>query len=244
MQNNLGLQEQLLSLAAAIGLSSQLDNVEHLDIDFNSNLLKLLQGEIDSIEIESQGLVILKDLRVQRLKIDVDRIDIDPLSVIFGQAELNQPTDIIIRLLITETDINKAARSELIYSQIPPIEVDVNGQQVELQPRDLQVQLLDGNQMAIAGKLLIPESHKLYIIPFNSLMQIHSTTPYIFLKEFHCEKDGISLALATALLNKANELISKLPYFNLAGNQLHFKNIQINRGYLKAEVGIHVEQLF
>ncbi|MCF4969747.1 LmeA family phospholipid-binding protein, partial [Nostoc sp. CMAA1605] len=60
-----GIGEQALNKAAEIGLSSQLDEVENLDVNIKTDPLKLIQGEVESVNIAGEGLVMQKDLRME-----------------------------------------------------------------------------------------------------------------------------------------------------------------------------------
>ncbi len=55
MPENPGLGEQALNKAAEIGLSSQLDEVDSLDVDIKTDPLKLVQGQVDSVTIEGRN---------------------------------------------------------------------------------------------------------------------------------------------------------------------------------------------
>ncbi|MBD0364394.1 MAG: LmeA family phospholipid-binding protein, partial [Coleofasciculus sp. C3-bin4] len=61
--------EQALSKAAEVALSSQLDEAESLEVDIRTDPLKLIQGELDSVKIQGEGLVMQKDLRAQELQV-------------------------------------------------------------------------------------------------------------------------------------------------------------------------------
>lgn len=60
-----GLGEQALSKAAEIGLSTQLDQVEELNVDIRTEPIQLMQGELESV-FELKGMSLrLKNLDVQ-----------------------------------------------------------------------------------------------------------------------------------------------------------------------------------
>ena len=88
MQSQGDLGEQALSKAAEVALSTQLDEVENLDVDIRTDPLKLVQGQLDSVKIEGEGLVMQKDLRAEELHIQTGNIGINPLSAAFGKIEL------------------------------------------------------------------------------------------------------------------------------------------------------------
>lgn len=60
MPESSGLGEQALNKAAEIGLSSQLDEAENLDVNIKTDPLKLVQGQVDSVSVEGEGLVMQK----------------------------------------------------------------------------------------------------------------------------------------------------------------------------------------
>ncbi|MDV2990865.1 MAG: hypothetical protein N4J56_000519 [Chroococcidiopsis sp. SAG 2025] len=78
MSEQQGLGEQALNKAAEIGLSSQLDEVEKLDVDIKTDPLKALQGQVDSVAIAGEGMVMQKDLRVEKMDMQVDSVAINP----------------------------------------------------------------------------------------------------------------------------------------------------------------------
>lgn len=80
MHENQKLEEQALSKAVEIGLSTQLDSSEKLDVDVKTDLSKIVQGEVDEVVVTGQGLVMQKDIRVQEMELHTDTVDINPLN--------------------------------------------------------------------------------------------------------------------------------------------------------------------
>ncbi|MEP0832013.1 DUF2993 domain-containing protein [Microcoleus sp. AS-A8] len=112
------LEEQALSEAAEMAITAQLDEVENIDVEVHTDLLKMVQGQADSVSIAAQGVVMQKDIRVQEMEVHTDRIAIDLLRTIFGQVELEKPLDATARVVLTEQDLNRALDSDYIR-QLP-----------------------------------------------------------------------------------------------------------------------------
>ena len=85
------LGEQAISKIAEVGLASQLDEVENLDVTVKTDPGKILSGSVDSVAVNGKGMVMQKDLRVEEMQLQTDRIAINPLSAAFGKIELTQP---------------------------------------------------------------------------------------------------------------------------------------------------------
>ena len=54
--NSPDIGEQAVSKAAEVGLESQLDQAEDLDVDIRSNPLDIVQGDVDSVSVKGEGL--------------------------------------------------------------------------------------------------------------------------------------------------------------------------------------------
>jgi hypothetical protein len=243
MPDQPNLEEQALSEAAAATVSTQLDEVENLDVDIKTNLSKIVQGKADSISITGQGLVMQKDIRVQEMQLQTEKVDINPLSVLFGQIKLNKPVDATARLIITEQDLNRALNSDYIRSNYPNLQINVEGQTVTLEPQKLEIFLATNNKMTFKGTILVQEKATSRSLSFMAIIGLPTLDQPLLLEAFHCaEGEGVTLEFALALLQKAKELLNS-PYIDLEGMALHVKNLEVQAGNLILHTEAFVRQL-
>jgi hypothetical protein len=106
--NQPDIGEKAISKAAEVGLSTQLDEVEELDVDIRTNPVDLMQGKLQSVGIEGEGLVMKKDLRAEELNIQTNEVEINSVKAAFGNIELTHPIDAKARIVLTKTDIERA----------------------------------------------------------------------------------------------------------------------------------------
>ena len=237
------LDEQALSEAAEKTIATQLDEVENIDVDVRTDLLKMVQGQVNSVSIAAQGLVMQKDIRVQEIELHTDSIAIDLLNALFGQIELNQPVDATARLVLTEQDINRALNSDYIRSKFPSLELNVEGQIVTLEPQQLEVHLPGGGKMGFRGTILLHEMGDIRRLGFTAMIRSGTTKQPLLLEAFHCtEGEGISLEFAIALIKKAGELVN-LPYVDLEGMAFRIKKLELQEGSLTLHTDAYVRQL-
>jgi LmeA-like phospholipid-binding len=236
------LEEQAISEAAAMTISTQLDEVENLDVDIKTNLLKIVQGQAESVSVVGQGLVMQKDIRVQEMELHTDRIAINPLSALFGQIELNKPVGATARIVLTEQDLNRALNSEYIRSKFPNLQLVVEDQIVTLDPEKLEIFLGTANKMTIKGTVLLNKNATSRTINFIAVVCL-PTSQTLLLEAFHCaEGDGITLEFAIALMQKAQELLNS-PYIDLDGMALRVKSMEVQEGSLTLYTEAYVRQL-
>lgn len=224
------LDEQAIAKAAEIGLSSQLDSAEKIDVDVKTDLFKVVQGQADAINISGQGLVMQKDIRVQEMELHMDNIDIDPIGVLFGQVELKHPIDAIAKVVVTEQDINRTLNSEYVQNQIPAIDLNVEGQIVSLKMQQMELLLPSNDKMQFSGKALLQEAGNTQQIEFSAVVRPRTSNQPVLVEGFQC-KDGqsISLEFAVALLAKMKE-ITQLPYFKIGKMAIRIKEMEVQTG--------------
>ncbi|NMG08628.1 DUF2993 domain-containing protein [Brasilonema sp. UFV-L1] len=236
------IEEQMLSQEAEKQLSKQLDKVEKVDVDVQTDFLKIFQGQADKVSIEAQGLV-KQDIRVQEIKLQTDNIDINPLSVLFGQLELNQPVNTTARILLTEADINHALTSRFVRSKMQNFQLNVDGEIVDLQPQEIQINLLDGGKMAFLGKVLLREKGNTRPISFTAQVCPRTKHKPIILENFNCTQgEGISLEVIVALMQKVKELVN-LPYFEYEDTVFRIRNMEVQKATMILLVDARLKHL-
>jgi hypothetical protein len=243
MADELRLEEQALSEAAEMTLSTQLDEVENINVDVRTNLFKIVQGQADSVSVSGQGLVMQKDIRVQEMELHTNSVSIDLLSAIFGQIELSQPIDATARLVLTEQDINRAFKSDYIRSKFQSVELNVDGRIATVEPLHMEVQLPGDSKMGFSGTILLQEMGNARQIGFTAMVRPRTMKQPLLLEAFHCTQgDGMSLELVIAFMKKATELVN-LAYFDFEGMALHIKDLDIQEGSITLYTEAYVRQI-
>jgi hypothetical protein len=237
MSDSPRLDEQAIAQAAQLGLSSQLDSAEKLDVDIRTDLIKVIQGQADSINITGQGLVLQEDIRVQEIELQLDKVAIDPLSALFGQIELTHPVNAIAKFVVTQEDLNRTLSSDYAKNQMPKLELDVDGQIVTL------AMLPSEGKIAVNGSALLTEMGKTRLLGFNAVIRPRTANMPILIESFLC-KDGqnISLELAVALLEQMKQL-TQLPFIELEKMAIRVKELEVHPGRLTLYTEARVREI-
>lgn len=239
---NPDIGEQALSKAAEIGLSTQLDEVEDLEVDIRTDPGKLIQGELESVEIEGKGLVMQKDLRTEELDVQIGNVAINPLSAAFGKIELTHPTDAEAHVVLTEQDIERAFNSEYIHDKLQNLDVNVNGQPTTINTRRVQFHLPGEGKIALIAEIVLKETGETQQVSFTTIPRLSAGGERIVLEDVHyAEGKELSPGLTAALLERASELLD-LRNFELEGMSLRLKGLDVQKGKLTLQSQAHVEQ--
>lgn len=236
------LEEQLLSQQAEKQLSNQLDQVEEIDVDIQTDLFKVLQGETDGVSVTAKGLV-KEGIRVQEIKLKTDSVGVNPLSALFGQIELNHAVNASARIVMTEADINHALTSDYVRSKFQKFDLNVDGEVVSIQPQVIQISLLGEGKMAFAGKVLLIEKGNSRCVGFTAIARPRKEQQPIMLESFNCiEGEGFSLEFAVAFMEKVKELVN-LPYIQFEGTAVRVQNMEVEKGSLTLLVDTRLKEI-
>ena len=214
-------EEKLLSQEAEKRISEKLDKVEKIEIDVQTDLLKIVQGQVDGVSVAGQGLVIQKDIRVQEIKLQTDSIAINPFSALFGQIELNEPVNTIVRIILTEVDINRALASDFVRSKMQNFDLDVDGEIVSFEPQQIQVFLPGDGKIECRGRVLLKEKGNTRPLAYTAIAR-----PRTHL----------------AFMQKAKELMN-IPYLKWEDMVLNIKDIKLEIGSLILLVETQMRQI-
>jgi hypothetical protein len=238
------LEEQVLAQVMEAGLASQVDTVEAIAVNVQTDLGKIVHGQANAVSVKGQGLVIEPNVRVQELEIQTQGVKINPLSILLGKVKLEHPVDTAMRVVLTEVDLNQTLNSDAIHSYLSPWELNVEGQivTVELQ-QPMEIRLLSGGKIYFAGNLLRKEIHQEQQTQFSAVILPRTSDRPVLLEEFRCHPgQGLPFGLTFAFFQKLKELL-ELPYFEWQGIVCQIQHLEVQPGNLVLQLAAHVYQI-
>ncbi|MEC4894726.1 MAG: DUF2993 domain-containing protein [Oscillatoria sp. PMC 1051.18] len=242
MKEKQDLGEQAISTAAEVGLKSQLDEADNLEVDVRTDLGKLVQGELESVEIEGNGLVMEKDLRTEELDVDLDSIAIDPLKATFGDIELKHPTDAQVHVVLTEKDIERAFNSQYIKHKLQNLPIKVDGKKTTVNAKKVNFTIPDNQKIALSAETEIVETGETKQVAFTAVPKTTEGGNRVSLENVeYSQGKKASPELTKALLNSASELLD-LRNFELEGMKLRLQKLYLQKEKLTLEAEAHVEE--
>jgi len=241
-KDNRSLEGQALGKAAEIGIKSQLDEVQEVDVDVDAQALELAQGKVDSVSIKSKGMVMEKDLRVEDMDLQTGSVAINPLSIAFGKVELTRPTDASAHVTLLEQDINRAFNSEYIQGKMQGLDVHLDGKPVTVDIRQVNFRLPDSSKVSLSATMMLKETGESRPVAFTAKPEIGEKGQRVVLTQVEYQ-DGQDLSpeLTEALLERSAELLD-LRNFELEGMSLRIQKLDISEGKLSLQTAARVEQ--
>lgn len=239
--NSPDLGEQAISKAAEVGLKSQLDQSEELDVNIHANPLDLMQGEVDAVSVKGKGLVMQKELRAEKLRIEVGNISIDPIKAALGNIELNSPTDARMLVVLKEDDVQRAFNSEYVKDKLKDLEISYKGEKVTARIEKVKFTLPEIGKVKIEADIKLQEKEQSEQISFTAVPEVNDAGNSIQLKSVeYYEEAEYNQNVAKAIINSAEEILD-LRNFEIDEMSLRIRKLDVQAGKLTIEADAVIE---
>ena len=237
---NLG--DKALSKVVEVGIAIGLDEAEVIDVDIRTNPGKLVQGKLDSVTISGKGLVMKQDLRMETIEVSIGKVGINPLSAVFGNIELIHPTDAEALIVLTETDLNRAFRSDYIQAKLRGLKMIVSGQEVIVTVQQAIVNLPGDNKFVITINFLLAEQTEIKKLSATAVPKIQEDGHRISLEILAIEGQGLNLDLVSIIVEQLTALLD-MRNFNIPGLSLQLYQLEAPQGKLVIHSHAQVAQV-
>lgn len=226
------LDDQAISKVAELGLKSQLDEVETLNVEIDIDPLKLMTGSLNSVSIEGAGMVMKQDLRIDKMELNTGSVAINPMSLAFGKIELTHPTEAEAMVTLTEADINRAFGSEFIHSKMQDLKVQVNGEAATVDMHKISFGLPGDGKILLSTEVILQGSQERKPVAFTAVPKVSPTGQQVILENVeYVDNQELSPEFTEAMLSHARKLLD-LQNFELGGMTLQIKRLAALKGKL------------
>lgn len=240
-QGQTDLTADALNRMMELGISSRFDAIDDLEADVRSDPLKLLQGELESVNVRGKGLVIKRDLRTADLFVQSDGIAIDPLQAALGNIELTRPTHAEIAVTLIEADIQRALNSDYIADKLQRLKFTVEGRLTRIRPQQVTVRLPGAGKVELAADVQLVDLGERDRIAFTATPKLFSDGHHIQFKAVEVDAQSASQSLTASLVSTLNRLLD-LRNFTLSGMELQLRDMDLQEGQMQVVTKARLEE--
>lgn len=236
------LDDQAISKVAELGIKSQLDEVENLDVAIDIDPLKLLTGALNSVSIAGAGMVMKQDLRIEQMEFNTGAVAVNPMSLALGKIELTHPTEAVAIVTLTEFDINRAFGSEFVRGKMQALEVQVNGETAAVDMQKVSFGLPGAGKVLFSTEVVLQNSQERKSVAFTAVPKVSPDKHQIVLEDIeYLDNQELSPEFTEAMLSQAKQLLD-LRNFEIGEMTLQIKRLAALKGKLILESEAIVNQ--
>lgn len=228
--------QQAINKIAEVAIARQLNQVEKLKVQIDTDLNKLARGKIDSINININGLLMQPSLILEELQLKINSVTVKPRSAILGKIKLVHPSVGTIYCVFNQDDLTRAFNGESFLANIHQV-----GKRIAINLQQVKCDLLADGKISLSSKLILSNTEQAEIA-FTTVPQISNDGREIYLQDVHyLEGEALAPELTAALLLQVSELLS-LRMFERKGMSLRIQQVDVTAGKLTLQADTYIEQ--
>ena len=237
--SNLG--EQAINKLAKAGIEAQLDKAEALDVNIRTNPLDIMQGNIESVSVKGDGLVMQKELRAEKLRIETNNIAINSIKAAMGNIELVKPTDARMLVVLKEEDLQNAFNCEYVKDKLQNLVIDYEGEKTTVRIEQIKFLLPDTGKVKLEADIYLVEKDQTEKISLTAVPKINSAGDCIKIESVeYLQEAEYNADVAKAMLDSAEEILD-LRNFELDEMSLRVKKLDVDLGKLTIEADAEIK---
>lgn len=236
------LGEQTLNRIATLALSSQIDDAKKLEVRVKTDPSLLAKGQLESLAIYGEGLIMEHDIRLQEMVIRLETIAVAPFKALTGNIELTQPTQGTARIVIAQADLNRAFNSDVLGTQLRSLKVQVDGKPQTLNVKQVHCRLLAEGRVGLDADVRLAQSNETQRVSFTTTPRVSDDGRSVVLEKVeYAQGKELSPEFTQALVTKAGKILH-LSHFEMPGISLRMHHLQVKEGQLTLQAVAHVTQ--
>jgi hypothetical protein len=236
------LGEETLNRIATLALSSQLDDARKLDVRVKTDPSLLAKGQLESLAIYGEGLIMEHDIRLQEMVIRLETIAVAPFKALTGNIVLTQPTDGKARIVIAQADLNRAFNSDVLGTQLRSLQVQIEGKPQTLNVNQVHCRLLAEGRVGLDADVRLSQSDETQRVSFTTTPRVSDDGRSVVLEKVeYAHGKELSPELTQALVAKAGKILH-LSHFEMPGISLQMHHLEVTEGQLTLQAVAHVTQ--
>ena len=233
-------KKQAINKVAEAGIKTQLDNTEKLDVNIRTSPLDLMQGEIESVSVKGEGLVMKKELRAEKLQIETNAISINSIKAAMGNIELTKPTDARMLVVLKEADLQNAFNCEYVKNKLQNLEIDYEGEKANIRMEQIKFMLPDTGKVQLEANIHLIDKNIDEKISFTAIPEINNEGNCIQLKSIQYLQDAkFNREVAKAIIDSAEEILD-LQNFEIDTMSFRVRKLDVNLGKLTIEADAEI----
>ena len=233
MFGNIGnIGEKTINKIAEMAFATQIKGADKLSVKIKTDRNNLAKGILESLAIDSEGLITQTNLRMQGMKITLKSITVNPWQALMGNVQLTQPSQGSACVVLSEADIQTALNIDNLNQQLQKYSISLDSQPVRVKFNRFDCRILANGKVAVEAKIRILETGLTKSICLNIQPRVCTTGKGISLEAVECtEGEELSPILIEAILAEAEQIFN-LSYFKIEGISLDVHQLNIEEGKL------------
>ena len=237
------LKKITVDKAAEAAVSSQLETVDNLDVNLNSNASQLVQGKTNSLKITGEKIIVVQDIQLEKVDIVCDDLSLDLTQAILGKISFEQPGDFQVKIIFTESDCDRLLNSKYVRVLLQKLPLEIVQQSANFYLEQAKCSLSESGEVTLNATVILRREEQSKTAKFKISLQLYQDGLGIkFIGGQYLANQTLDLDETVAMMNKVRDLLY-LRHFDNADLSLDITKIKVKERQLIVEGKAQVKRI-
>jgi hypothetical protein len=240
---NFDLKQQLINKAAETAIATSVQSVGNIDVNLDSDIPQLLQGETTSLKIVGEKIIAVKDIQLEKIDITAQNLSLNLTQAILGKITFEQPGNFQVKLVFTQSDCDRLLNSEYVRTLLQNLTLDIPQQPATFHLEQSACNFEPDGKLSLITTIVLNKEQQIKTVRMKIALQFYQAGLGINLIESRYLGDQtFDLDELVAIMNKIRDLLY-LRHFANDDLAFNITNIQIENQQLLIKGDSQIKRL-
>jgi hypothetical protein len=170
---NFDLKQQLINKAAETAIASQVESAHNIDVNLDSNLGQLLQGETTSLKIVAEKIIAVKDIHLEKIDITSQDLSLNLTQAILGKITFEQPGNFQVKLAFTQSDCDRLLNSEYVRTLLQNLSLTIAQDSAIFHLQESECNLEQDGKLSLITTIVLNREQQIKTVRFKIALQFY-----------------------------------------------------------------------
>ena len=161
------LKQTVVNKAAEAAVTSQIESVENIEVNINSEVSQMIQGKADSLELAAKNIVVVENIELEQLNISSDNLSLDLSQAILGKIALKQPGNFKVKIVLNQSDCDRLLNSKYVRVLLQNLVLEIGQQTANFYIEDAECRFDDEGKIFLIASIVLNRGEKIKTARFE-----------------------------------------------------------------------------
>ncbi|MEO0015446.1 MAG: hypothetical protein RLZZ535_3835 [Cyanobacteriota bacterium] len=201
-------KQLLINKAAETAIAASVESVGNIDVNLDSNIPQLLQGETTSLKIVGEKIIAIKDIHLEKIDITSQNLSLNLTQAILGNITFEQPGDFQVKLVFTQSDCDRLLNSEYVRTLLQNLTLEIAQDSASFHLQESECNFEQDGKLFLITTIVLNKEQQIKTARFKIALQFYQAGLGIkFIGSRYLGDQTFDLDEIIAIMNKVRDLL-------------------------------------
>ena len=236
-------KQLLINKAAETAIAVSVESIGNIDVNLDSNIPQLLQGETTSLKIVGEKIIAIKDIHLEKIDITSQNLSLNLTQAILGNITFEQPGNFQVKLVFTQSDCDRLLNSEYVRTLLQNLSLTIAQDSASFHLQQADCNLEQDGKLFLITTIVLNREQQIKTARFKIAFEFYQAGLGIkFIGGQYLENKTLDLDETVAIMNKVRDLLYLRDFAN-EDLALKVTGIKIEERQLMIECNTQIKKL-